>query len=92
MLEAGGLSLSAMGGVHSPVSCSLDADDSTEPYTTERLSQVPGGYVALTEPFQALDIDFNSVQVAGRSHGNGSHHGGLRSLVFRLYRLKGITN
>uniref|UniRef100_A0A3B3T7N9 Protein arginine N-methyltransferase 9 n=1 Tax=Paramormyrops kingsleyae TaxID=1676925 RepID=A0A3B3T7N9_9TELE len=62
VLEAGGLSLCAMGGVHSPVSCSLDADDSTEPYTTERLSQVPGGYAALTEPFRALDIDFNSVQ------------------------------
>ncbi|XP_064188388.1 protein arginine N-methyltransferase 9 [Anguilla rostrata] len=60
--EAGDLSLSAAGRLHSPVSCSPDADDSSEPYTTERLSRLPGGYSALTQPFQALDIDFNNVQ------------------------------
>ncbi|XP_036377315.1 protein arginine N-methyltransferase 9 [Megalops cyprinoides] len=60
--EVGGLSLSAVGGFHSPVSCSPDADDSSEPYTTERLSRLPGGYTALTRPFRALDIDFNNVQ------------------------------
>ncbi|KAJ8278038.1 hypothetical protein GJAV_G00083110 [Gymnothorax javanicus] len=62
VLEAGDLSLSAAGRLHSPVSCSPDADDSSEPYTTERLSRLPGGYSALTQPFQALEIDFNNVQ------------------------------
>ncbi|KAG7487494.1 hypothetical protein MATL_G00024130 [Megalops atlanticus] len=60
--EVGGLSLCTVGGFHSPVSCSPDADDSSEPYTTERLSRLPGGYTTLTTPFRALDIDFNNVQ------------------------------
>ena len=63
MSEVGGLSLGAVGQLHSPVSCTADADDSMEPYTTERLSRIPGGYTALTEPFRALDIDFNNVKV-----------------------------
>lgn len=58
----GGLALAAVGEIHSPVSCSVDADDSTEPYTTERLSRMPGGYRALTSQFRALDIDFNDPQ------------------------------
>uniref|UniRef100_A0A8C8FAN8 Protein arginine methyltransferase 9 n=1 Tax=Oncorhynchus tshawytscha TaxID=74940 RepID=A0A8C8FAN8_ONCTS len=59
--EIGGLATAAAGELHSPVSCSSE-DDSTEPYTTERLSRLPGGYTPLTEPFNALDIDFNNVQ------------------------------
>ena len=59
----GGLGVSAVGEIHSPVSCSADADDSTEPYTTERLSRLPGGYKPLTSSFRALDIDFNDPQV-----------------------------
>ncbi|XP_038837222.1 protein arginine N-methyltransferase 9-like isoform X1 [Salvelinus namaycush] len=59
--EVGGLAMAAAGELHSPVSCSSE-DDSTEPYTTERLSRLPGGYTPLTEPFNALDIDFNNVQ------------------------------
>lgn len=59
----GGLVLDGVGEIHSPVSCSVDADDSTEPYTTERLSRLPGGYLPLTDPFRALDIDFNDPQV-----------------------------
>ncbi|KAL4640418.1 putative protein arginine N-methyltransferase 9 [Arapaima gigas] len=58
----GGLSLSSVGNLHSPVSCKRDADDSMEPYTTERLSRLPGGYTPLTATFRALDINFNSVQ------------------------------
>uniref|UniRef100_A0A667XU89 Protein arginine N-methyltransferase 9 n=1 Tax=Myripristis murdjan TaxID=586833 RepID=A0A667XU89_9TELE len=58
----GGLSMAAAGQLHSPVSCSSEPDDSMEPYTTERLSRLPGGYKPLTEPFRALDIDFNNVQ------------------------------
>ncbi|XP_013877926.1 protein arginine N-methyltransferase 9 [Austrofundulus limnaeus] len=60
--EVGGLSMAAAGELRSPVSCSSEADDSMEPYTTERLSRLPGGYKALTEPFTALTIDFNNVQ------------------------------
>ncbi|XP_030280494.1 protein arginine N-methyltransferase 9 [Sparus aurata] len=60
--EVGSLSMSAAGELHSPVSCSSEPDDSMEPYTTERLSRLPGGYKSLTEPFTALDIDFNNVQ------------------------------
>ncbi|XP_047434184.1 protein arginine N-methyltransferase 9 [Mugil cephalus] len=60
--EVGGLSLAAAGELHSPVSCSSEPDDSMEPYTTERLSRLPGGYKPLTEPFTVLNIDFNNVQ------------------------------
>jgi len=66
--EVGNLSIAAAGELRSPVSCSPEPDDSMEPYTTERLSRVPGGYKALTEPFTALDIDFNNVQVSGNRH------------------------
>ncbi|XP_026116392.1 protein arginine N-methyltransferase 9 [Carassius auratus] len=60
--SVGGLDLSAVGQIFSPVSCLADAEDSTEPYTTERLSRLRGGYIQLTQPFTALDIDFNNVQ------------------------------
>uniref|UniRef100_A0A8C4HGT2 Protein arginine N-methyltransferase 9 n=1 Tax=Dicentrarchus labrax TaxID=13489 RepID=A0A8C4HGT2_DICLA len=60
--EVGSLSLAAAGELRSPVSCSSEPDDSMEPYTTERLSRLPGGYKPLTEPFTALNIDFNNVQ------------------------------
>lgn len=62
--EVGGLSMAAVGQIHSPVSCSSEPDESMEPYTTERLSRLPGGYRPLTQPFRALDIDFNNVQVS----------------------------
>lgn len=61
--EVGGLSMRAAGEIRSPVSCSSEPDDSMEPYTTERLSRLPGGYKSLTQPFTALNIDFNNVQV-----------------------------
>ncbi|XP_051939591.1 protein arginine N-methyltransferase 9 isoform X2 [Hippocampus zosterae] len=60
--EVGGLSLAAAEQLRSPVSCSTEPDDSMEPYTTERLSRLPGGYTALTEPFTVLHINFNHVQ------------------------------
>ncbi|XP_023813413.1 protein arginine N-methyltransferase 9 isoform X1 [Oryzias latipes] len=60
--QVGGLSMAACGEIHSPVSCSSEPEESVEPYTTERLSRLPGGYTALTEPFTALTIDFNNVQ------------------------------
>ncbi|KAM7394427.1 hypothetical protein PAMP_021232 [Pampus punctatissimus] len=60
--EVGGLSMAAAGKLRSPVSCTSVPDDSMEPYTTERLSRLPGGYKPLTEPFTALNIDFNNVE------------------------------
>ncbi|XP_073697857.1 protein arginine N-methyltransferase 9 [Garra rufa] len=60
--SVGGLHLSAVGQIYSPVSCLVDTEESTEPYTTERLSRLRGGYLQLTQPFTALDIDFNNVQ------------------------------
>ncbi|XP_077381880.1 protein arginine N-methyltransferase 9 isoform X1 [Festucalex cinctus] len=60
--EVGGLSLASAEQLRSPVSCSTEPDDSMEPYTTERLSRLPGGYTALTEPLTVLRIDFNNVQ------------------------------
>uniref|UniRef100_A0A671KPF9 Protein arginine methyltransferase 9 n=1 Tax=Sinocyclocheilus anshuiensis TaxID=1608454 RepID=A0A671KPF9_9TELE len=60
--SVGGLDLSAVGHIYSPVRCLADTEDSTEPYTTERLSRLRGGYIQLTQPFTALDIDFNNVQ------------------------------
>uniref|UniRef100_A0A672KQR5 Protein arginine methyltransferase 9 n=1 Tax=Sinocyclocheilus grahami TaxID=75366 RepID=A0A672KQR5_SINGR len=61
--SVGGLDLSAVGQIYSPVRCLADTEDSTEPYTTERLSRLRRGYIQLTQPFTALDIDFNNVQV-----------------------------
>ncbi|KAM9770276.1 protein arginine N-methyltransferase 9 [Menidia menidia] len=60
--EVGGLSIAEAGELHSTVSCNSEPDDSIEPYTTERLSRLPGGYKCLTEPFTTLSIDFNNVQ------------------------------
>ncbi|XP_069782500.1 protein arginine N-methyltransferase 9 isoform X2 [Narcine bancroftii] len=47
---------------YSPVSNDLCNGDAAEPYTTERMRQVPGGYTPLTDHFQAMTINFNSLQ------------------------------
>ncbi|XP_042326071.1 protein arginine N-methyltransferase 9 isoform X2 [Sceloporus undulatus] len=47
---------------HSPAYTSAGSDETLEPYTTEKLSRVPGGYKALTEHFQVLTINFNDLQ------------------------------
>ncbi|CAI9601996.1 unnamed protein product [Staurois parvus] len=46
----------------SPVHSSHKSDDVAEPYSTEKMSRVPGGYKALSQSFQALTVDFNSLQ------------------------------
>lgn len=46
----------------SPVHRSHKNDDVAEPYSSEKMSRVPGGYKALSQPFQALTVDFNSLQ------------------------------
>ncbi|KAG9480066.1 hypothetical protein GDO78_011857 [Eleutherodactylus coqui] len=46
----------------SPVHCSHKSSEVNEPYATEKMSRVPGGYKALSQPFLALTVDFNSLQ------------------------------
>ncbi|XP_067897325.1 protein arginine N-methyltransferase 9 isoform X2 [Heterodontus francisci] len=60
--EVGGLRLNEAIAWYSPVSNEPCIDDAAEPYTTERMRQVPGGYTPLTDQFQAMTIDFNSPQ------------------------------
>ncbi|XP_072352195.1 protein arginine N-methyltransferase 9 [Scyliorhinus torazame] len=60
--EVGGLRLNEAITWRSPVSNEPCIDDTAEPYTTERMRQVPGGYTALTDHFQAMTIDFNNPQ------------------------------
>ncbi|XP_067848339.1 protein arginine N-methyltransferase 9 isoform X2 [Heptranchias perlo] len=60
--EVGGLYLNEAIKWYSPVSSEPCIGDAAEPYTTERMRQVPGGYTPLTDHFQAMTIDFNSPQ------------------------------
>ena len=41
-----------------------------EPYTTERLSSLPGGYKLLTDVTEALQLDFNNPRVSSRGLGD----------------------
>ncbi|KAG8518373.1 Protein arginine N-methyltransferase 9 [Galemys pyrenaicus] len=41
---------------------SVDTEETVEPYTTEKMSRVSGGYVALTECFEIMTVDFNNLQ------------------------------
>ena len=47
----------------SPAYSSVDGEETIEPYTTEKMSRVPGGYLALTECFEIMTVDFNNLQV-----------------------------
>lgn len=47
----------------SPACSSVDTEETIEPYTTEKMSRVPGGYLALTECFEIMTVDFNNLQV-----------------------------
>ncbi|XP_068135365.1 protein arginine N-methyltransferase 9 isoform X2 [Hyperolius riggenbachi] len=46
----------------SPVHSTHKTGDAAEPYSTEKMSKIPGGYKALSQPFQALTVDFNNLQ------------------------------
>ncbi|XP_073088698.1 protein arginine N-methyltransferase 9 isoform X2 [Manis javanica] len=46
----------------SPAFSSVDTEETIEPYTTEKMSRVPGGFLALTECFEIMTIDFNNLQ------------------------------
>lgn len=60
--EVAGVNLEDAVQFSSPVHCSPKSSDVHEPYATERMSRVPGGYKALSQPFLALTVDFNSLQ------------------------------
>ncbi|XP_074849310.1 protein arginine N-methyltransferase 9 isoform X2 [Carettochelys insculpta] len=46
----------------SPTCASATSDEAIEPYTTEKLSRIPGGYMPLTQPFQVMTVDFNNLE------------------------------
>ena len=47
----------------------MDPGDSSEqPYTTENLSSIKGGYRCLSKPVQVLEINFDSIEVRAMSH------------------------
>lgn len=61
-------------GIHLPTNVkfqspaySVDTEETVEPYTTEKMSRVPGGYLALTECFEIMTVDFNNLQVKTKS-------------------------
>lgn len=63
MQEIAGVHLSNSVQFFSPTYASAGSEETVEPYTTEKLSRIPGGYVPLTEPCQVMTVDFNNLQV-----------------------------
>ncbi|XP_069098729.1 protein arginine N-methyltransferase 9 isoform X2 [Pleurodeles waltl] len=62
MKNIAGVQLEGTVEFQSPVKTHSSGDESIEPYATEKMSRVPGGYTPLTEPFQVMTIDFNNLQ------------------------------
>ncbi|XP_068024121.1 protein arginine N-methyltransferase 9 isoform X1 [Melanerpes formicivorus] len=60
--EVAGVCLSNAVQFFSPTYACAGSEETVEPYTTEKLSRVPGGYIPLTEPCQVMTIDFNDLQ------------------------------
>ncbi|XP_023589329.1 protein arginine N-methyltransferase 9 isoform X2 [Trichechus manatus latirostris] len=60
--DIAGIHLPANVNFQSPAYSSLDSEEAVEPYTTEKMSRVPGGYLALTECFEIMTVDFNNLQ------------------------------
>ncbi|XP_008849323.1 protein arginine N-methyltransferase 9 isoform X1 [Nannospalax galili] len=46
----------------SPAYTSIDTEEAIEPYTTEKISRIPGGYLPLTECFEIMKVDFSNLQ------------------------------
>lgn len=61
--DIAGICLPANVKFRSPAYSSSDTEETVEPYTTEKMSRVPGGYLALTECFEIMTVDFNNLQV-----------------------------
>ncbi|CAH7298827.1 Prmt9 [Phodopus roborovskii] len=60
--DVAGIRLPANVKFQSPAYSSVDTGEAVEPYTTEKMSQIPGGYLPLTECFEIMKVDFNSLQ------------------------------
>ncbi|KAM6402350.1 protein arginine N-methyltransferase 9 isoform 2-T2 [Pluvialis apricaria] len=60
--EVAGVRLSNSVQFFSPTYASAGSEETVEPYTTEKLSRIPGGYIPLTEPCQVMTVDFNNLQ------------------------------
>lgn len=60
--DLAGVCLPASVQFRSPSYTAADTEETVEPYTTEKMSRVPGGYRALTQSFEILTVDFNSPQ------------------------------
>lgn len=60
--DIAGICLPANVKFQSPAYSSSDTEETIEPYTTEKMSRVPGGYLALTECFEIMTVDFNNLQ------------------------------
>ena len=61
--DIAGVRLPAGVKFQSPASSSAETGEAVEPYTTEKMSRIPGGYLPLTECFEIMKVDFNSLQV-----------------------------
>lgn len=61
--DIAGVHLPADVKFQSPAYSAVDSGEAAEPYTTEKMSRVPGGYLPLTECFEIMKVDFNSLQV-----------------------------
>ncbi|NXH45134.1 ANM9 methyltransferase, partial [Dicaeum eximium] len=60
--QVAGVCLSNSVQFFSPTYAAAVSEEALEPYTTEKLSHIPGGYRALTEPCQVMTVDFNDLQ------------------------------
>ncbi|XP_074130887.1 protein arginine N-methyltransferase 9 isoform X3 [Sminthopsis crassicaudata] len=60
--DIAGVHLPASVKFQSPAYSSGDFEETIEPYTTEKMSRVPGGYLPLTESFETMAVNFNNLQ------------------------------
>ncbi|XP_069832988.1 protein arginine N-methyltransferase 9 isoform X2 [Dendropsophus ebraccatus] len=60
--EVAGVNIEGAVQFSSPVHCCHKSSEVNEPYATEKMSRVSGGYKSLSQPFLALTVDFNSLE------------------------------
>lgn len=60
--DVAGIHLPSNVKFQSPAYSSVDTEETVEPYTTEKMSRIPGGYLPLTDCFEIMTVDFNNLQ------------------------------
>ncbi|XP_062055505.1 protein arginine N-methyltransferase 9 [Lepus europaeus] len=60
--DVAGIHLPSNVKFQSPAYYSADTEETVEPYTTEKMSRIPGGYLPLTDCFEIMTVDFNNLQ------------------------------